>query len=354
MPKAAHRATEVNLGRIPRWIEGILRKESPFARLRKNPQDERRAIISLLSGLELDHWGTTNWQGVKNCFVTEPYGVKTEYIELLREKGRRFGFAVVHDKLSYHNPNGGCERVLLFPTDLPKLVKYPKEVLKALESAGCLVSDGQLLPPELVYVNRRTIDKKEFERDIHDTQFGTFNFFDRPCSVEKIAESHYLFHCLSENEMRLKKAIRAYSKMAQAFGRRPISIDTKPLMWNEMIAYDNGLCVSPDGFLVRAFEYKDIGNENVQLVENKFKSLLGSNLLRTVHSEENQYQEITIFFELKKPISAKDMNELFEVVSAFFEKKGNCGHKAFWELKRTSVLQSTSEFFQTNLEIFAQ
>lgn len=128
------KASLVDGHKIPKWIEGVLKKEYPFARLRKSPQEERRALENLFEGIRLDHWGTTEWEGIKHCFVTEPYGIDQASVAKLKAKGRRLGFAVVYDPIAYHNP-GGCERVLIFPTDLSPTLKYKPLVLEALREA---------------------------------------------------------------------------------------------------------------------------------------------------------------------------------------------------------------------------
>jgi hypothetical protein len=123
-------------GKIPTWLKNILKEA--YANLCLEPTGEglSRALAELLGPELFDHCGMTEWDGIRDCFVSEPYGVPANAVVRLREIGRQLGFAVVYDAVSYYYP-GGCQRVLLFPTTtVLKSSSHPAAVLALLEAGG--------------------------------------------------------------------------------------------------------------------------------------------------------------------------------------------------------------------------
>ncbi len=115
--------------------------------------------------------------------MTEPYGVSLEEVIKLKEKGRKLGFAVVYDPISYHSP-GGCERVMIFPTDLSPFTAYKPEVLEALKEAGCEILDGFLQPVRMTIVGGSKDARTQFESAFNKLGYSPFEFFQSSVSVE--------------------------------------------------------------------------------------------------------------------------------------------------------------------------
>jgi len=128
-----HKISAVRQGKIPQWLKDILSKQISLTR--QCGELESRALFDLFNPVTLDHCGTTDWQGIPSCFVSEPYHVNADEISQLREKGCEHGFAVAYDPLSYYYP-GGCHRIVLFPvTALLSSASNP-EAIEALLFAG--------------------------------------------------------------------------------------------------------------------------------------------------------------------------------------------------------------------------
>lgn len=130
--------SQVDLGNIPDWVKRILKQEYGIPMRGAAFQDYLNGLESLIGENAVDHWGTTTWNGIKGCFVTEPYGISTSKVLRLRELGRRLGFAVAYDSVSYHYP-GSCDRVILFPiTSRLDKESHPLAVVALLEAGGQL------------------------------------------------------------------------------------------------------------------------------------------------------------------------------------------------------------------------
>lgn len=134
-----HKISEVRQGKIPRWLKDILSKQNSYTR--RCGELESRVLFDVFSPVTLDHCGTTDWQGIPSCFVSEPYHVTADEISELRKKGHALGFAVVYDPLSYYYP-GGCHRVVLFPATTVLSAAGHPDAVEALLSAGAKLIDA--------------------------------------------------------------------------------------------------------------------------------------------------------------------------------------------------------------------
>ena len=112
---ALEKASPVKRGKIPTWLKRVLQREFPDRRLERSGELESRALYELFDPVEVDHCGTTEWHGIRDCFVSEPYHVNMDDLDELTKKGRRLGFTVAYDSLSYH-ASGACHRIVLFPS----------------------------------------------------------------------------------------------------------------------------------------------------------------------------------------------------------------------------------------------
>lgn len=342
------KASPVDGHKIPKWIEGVLKKEYPYARLRKSPQEKRRALENLFEGIRLDHWGTTEWEGVKHCFVTEPYGVDQARVAKLKEKGRRLGFAVVYDPIAYHNP-GGCERVLIFPTELSPTLKYKPLVLEALREAGCHVENNSVRQPEMQILEERKGDRQAFEKSILAFGRSPHDFFDRIVAVERIGEE-FIFRCLRGNESRLQTALKRSKKWAKETGHTHPLVKVAPITDQQLISAGDGLYVCNDGFYIGAFEQKCIPTKFIERVEKLFTSKLEGHLRSSLRSPANEFDEQHLLIELMQPITAKAFRELYTQLKPELEKIPDAGYCGVMNLRKTSSWQSVSDFMKDALE----
>ncbi|MDQ5936802.1 MAG: hypothetical protein QG574_4138 [Cyanobacteriota bacterium erpe_2018_sw_21hr_WHONDRS-SW48-000092_B_bin.40] len=122
---------------VPKWLSNIL-KEQATSELGKSLEGQSRTLDAWFGPLMLDHCGTTDWGDIPACFVSEPYNVDAKTIIKLRKIGRRLGFAVAYDPVSYYYPGvGGCQRIVLFPITTPLNSKsHPAAVLALIEAGG--------------------------------------------------------------------------------------------------------------------------------------------------------------------------------------------------------------------------
>jgi hypothetical protein len=129
---------------VPKWLSNIL-KEQATSQIGKSLEGQSRTLDAWFGPLMLDHSGTTDWCGIQSCFVSEPYSVKAKTIIELRKIGRRLGFAVAYDPVSYYYPGvGGCQRIVLFPITTPlNSNSHPAAVLALIEAGGT-VADLEL------------------------------------------------------------------------------------------------------------------------------------------------------------------------------------------------------------------
>jgi len=341
------KATSVDLHKIPKWIEGVLKKEYPYAHLRKDYRSKRDSLEGLLHGINLDHWGTTEWCGIKHCFVTEPYGVDPSSVSKLKEKGRRLGFAVVHDPVSFHNPGGGCERVLIFPTDLSPTLKYDKPVLAALSEAGCAIENGRVKPSRMDVIRGNSEDKAAFEEAMKGIGRTAHDFFDRSVAVERSGEQ-FIFHCLQRSVPRLTRTLNKSKKWAKDVRRPHPHVVINPIGDNQLISDGDGLFTSNDGYYIGAFEQKYIPLKYIDRVEKIFSTKLESRVKRIVRSNSNQFEEQHLFIELEEPITAKAFRELYAQLKPDLAKVPDAGHCGT-DLRKSSSWQSISDFMKESL-----
>jgi hypothetical protein len=339
-------ASPVELHKFPRWLERILKKEYPDAHLRKDYQSKRRSLEGLFDGIKLDHWGITEWHQVKHCFVTEPYGVDQDSVRQLKEKGRRLGFAVVYDPIAFHNP-GGCERVLIFPTDLSPSTAYSPSVLEALSETGSHVENGKLKPKKMEVVKDTAEGKAAFERLVGSMGRTADDFFDRIVAVENI-DNRFIFHCLKGLETRLRRALNRSIRWARETGSQHPVVEIVPITDDQLISAGDGLYASNDGFFIGAFEQKHVPTRYVQRVEELFLKKLDGQIVRSTKSEINEFSEQHIFIELKEPITAKAFRELYIELKPAFAKISDPGYPGT-RLRKNSSYQSISDFMKENL-----
>ncbi|MBI5173522.1 MAG: hypothetical protein HY986_11600 [Candidatus Melainabacteria bacterium] len=340
------KATPVNLHRIPKWIESVLMKEYPYAHPRKDYRSKRDSLEGLLHGIRLDHWGTTEWYGIKHCFVTEPYGVDQNSVSELKEKGRRLGFAVVYDPISFHNP-GGCERVLIFPTDLSPTRKYDPAVLAALREAGCAVENGSVKPRRMEIIRGTSEDKEAFADAMKGIGRTAHDFFDRSVAVERSGEQ-FIFHCLKQSVPHLNRTLSKSKKWAKEVRRLHPDVVIRPIEDNQLISDGDGLFTSNDGYYIGAFEQKYIPVKYIDRVEKIFSTKLEQKAKKIVRSESNQFDERHLFIELEEPMTAKAFRELYAQLKPELDKVPDAGHCGT-DLRKTSSWQSISEFMKENL-----
>ena len=130
--------SRVDLGKIPQWLTECLKLEYPETKLLETSEGQSRALTRLMGKLSLDHCGTTDWHDIPSCFVTEPYDVDAEGLVELRKKGRRLGFAVAYDAVSYYYP-GSCHRIVMFPCSTRLNSQSHPAALLALVEEGAKV-----------------------------------------------------------------------------------------------------------------------------------------------------------------------------------------------------------------------
>ena len=124
---------------VPEWLSTIL-KEQATSGFDKTLEGQSRTLDAWFGPLMLDHCGTTAWCGIPSCFVSEPYNITAKTIIELRKIGRRLGFAVAYDAVSYYYP-GGCQRIVLFPITTPlNSNSHPAAVLALLEAGGTVTN----------------------------------------------------------------------------------------------------------------------------------------------------------------------------------------------------------------------
>ena len=95
----------------PKWLVAILKKEYPIAK--HGGEGVGRALHTFFGERLLDHCGTTDWHGISDCFVSEPYDVDRAALICLCDKARQLGIAVAYDPLAYYHL--ACHRIVLFP-----------------------------------------------------------------------------------------------------------------------------------------------------------------------------------------------------------------------------------------------
>ncbi|MBA4079061.1 MAG: hypothetical protein C0508_28785, partial [Cyanobacteria bacterium PR.023] len=213
------KASVVKMSATPQWLINILRKEYPDELPRADFNAFLILVKRLFDGVGIDHWGTTEWHGLSNCFVTEPYGIKEGAVQKLKETGRRLGFAVVYDPLSYHMP-GSCERVLIFPLHLSPLKTYHPAVLAAVKEAGCEIA-GDTLKTKLVPVLRqKEEDLAAYVQWLNHIHVAVDYFLCRPVIIEKL-ESGYTFYCVKKHAAKLKAAQSTIRKICKDMRIKP-------------------------------------------------------------------------------------------------------------------------------------
>lgn len=126
--------------KIPGWLKEILQKRYPDRQVKSCGEIEARSLYDFFEGIDIDHLGTAEWCGIESCFVFEPYNVKSQDIIRLTEQGRRYGFAVAYDPVSYHYPCA-CHRVVLFPISVHLTASSHVAAVLALLDAGGKVAE---------------------------------------------------------------------------------------------------------------------------------------------------------------------------------------------------------------------
>ncbi len=342
----SRKTTPVNSSKFPGWLERILKKHSPTYQLKRSYQARSKAMEELLGRIGLDHWGTTKWNGIE-CFVTEPYGVNQDEVLKLKEKGRKLGFAVVYDPIAFHNPKGGCERILIFPTDLSPFNAYKPEVLEALKEAGCEIENGFLQPARMTIVPGSITARAKFESTFNELGYSPFEFFQSTVSVEAKG-SGFVLRCLGPCESKLNRALKKSQKMAKEMRKVHPPVEIVAATDSELIPAGHGLFASNTSFFVGAFEHKDISSKSIERVEKLFLDKMRRLVARTARSDANEYDERHLFVELTMPITAKDFQELFRELDPLLEKIRYSGYMG-QRVRKTSSFGSISDFFKNCL-----
>lgn len=211
-------ASPVKKGHYPQWLMNLLKAEYPKGSSRQEGDFSYflRSSKMLFGGIGIDHWGTTCWHGLPNCFVTEPYGVDLADVAALKKKGAELDFVVVHDPISCHNPGGGCERVLIFPRYLSPFRTYEPPILKALEDMGFDVTGKAPKPKSLSIIESKKEDKEAFESFVQNRLgLSSISLKDRAFVVTKTAEG-FKFFCSKKQAYKLKLALNVYKKWMAA------------------------------------------------------------------------------------------------------------------------------------------
>lgn len=338
--RTATPATPVHLGKCPQWLSALMKNDAPAA---SHSFHDRLDRLQKFFGVALDHWGTTDWNGVRQCFVTEPYHVDQEKVSILREKGRRLGFAVVFDPVAFHNPEGGCQRVLVFPTDLSPLTELSEEVCEALKTAGLQIEHQRIISKFQILRGSQDARQK-FETEIRSTGRTSHDFFDRIVSVDETTDG-YLFHCLKKNEPRLKRVLAHSERWAKESGMSHPLVQVKAIEQGQLIPSEDGLLAGSDSFYVQSFEHKWIRRTSVDRVRGILLDALGTAVARTAISEVNEFDEQHIFIELTMPIAAKHFQQLYSDLKPLLAATPGSGTPGS-QVRKSSAMQSTSKFLE--------
>lgn len=305
--KTAIEATAVVLNHYPQWLMATLK--TIYA---KGPDREEcanayfmRASALFFEGIQIDHWGITCWHGVKNCFVTEPYGVKISDLEALKEKGKQYDFAVVHDLNSFW-PKNGCQRVLIFPRYLNPYKKYAPPVLHALEEMGFSVHNEAPVPKPYTTIKSKPQDLNLFKQFINDKlRLSEIRTELKKCKVEK-TDDGFKFTCSKLHQPQLDRVLKGYKRLMR--DQKPNIptftievIDNQTLLPVKEHVYD-----SNDGPFVDALILKNVPSLASAEVENLLKRALGVELLSITSGNIDKSGELSLTIKLTKPISNKN------------------------------------------------
>jgi len=316
-------ATSVKGGHTPQWLIKIIKTDKPGKEYGKKPWlvgDSLREFFAKV-GVGLDHSGSTVWHGIQS-FVTEPYGVKQEAVARLKERGRELGFGVFYSADTYHPPGGGCERVLLFPTDLSISTNYHEDVLNALREAGCEVQGKRLLPQKITVLKNSKEETNDFKQALGEAERSDREFLARPVFIEN-RRGTYILCCQQKLNSRLKALLRSSQKMAKERGRSHPKIEIETISNNQVIYVSSGICVGNEGTVIQAFEHKSIPQKRTDNVEKAFLEKLQGLVLRTTRGPIDGEGWQHLVFELERPISVKAFHELY---SELADSLKNSGH----------------------------
>ncbi|MDQ5933290.1 MAG: hypothetical protein WC028_27850 [Candidatus Obscuribacterales bacterium] len=321
---AVTHASEVKPHKIPTWLMKILRVVYPQGGLRSSYQAKLNALATLLGSVHLDHWGITDWHEVKSCFVTEPYGVNEVGLQDLKEKGRRLGFAVVYDELSFHNP-GNCQRVLIFPTDISPLQDYHPAVLAALQEAGCEIAGGAPQVKKMTVLREKPGDRDAFLQFISSVGMGTQYFFNHRDVIVEKEGAGFIFHCLKKDQSKLKTDLAPSRKRCRDSRRIHPEVKIIPIRNDQLIQSSDHRYEGNEDFYVDALLRADVLAFKCDRIETMLKAALGSRVLRMSRGPLNVHKEHDIKAELAEPISSKLAMELFKQMTPPFSKRDDSG-----------------------------
>lgn len=324
------RASSVKLSYFPNWLLQLLKAEYP-KESRWPPEDDfnyfLRTSENLFGKIGIDHWGTTTWYGVSNCFVTEPYGVDAAAVELLKQKGREREFVVVHDPIAYHNP-GPCQRVLIFPRYLSPFKNYEAPVLKAIEEMGFEITGKAPKSKQLAIIENTNEDKEAFESFVKDRlRLSTISLFMIPFVVKTTADG-FKFLCSKQKAYKLKIELNTYKRWMSARidkSNMPLLeievVDDKTLIGDRENTFD-----SNTGLFVDALRLKFVLTASIQAVEEVLKKELGDKLVGIAQGEPNKYDERHLTLRLSEPISKKVASGLVTQLKPKIALIPTCGH----------------------------
>ncbi|MDP3506481.1 MAG: hypothetical protein Q8T09_00695 [Candidatus Melainabacteria bacterium] len=303
-------ASTVKGDSYPQWLMKLLKSEYPKRSSWPEEDDYnyfQRASKQLFGRIGIDHWGTTNWHGLGNCFVTEPYGVQLADVEVLKEKGRERDFVVVHDPISYHNPGDGCQRVLIFPRYLSPFKSYEPPVLKAMQDMGFDITDEAPKPKALSILESKAEDIQALESFVKNRLgLSTIGLFNRPFVVTK-TEDGFKFFCSKQQAYKLKLDLNVYKKWMRDLRDKsnlPIFtieiIDDVALVPAREHTFD-----SNEGLFVDALRLTFVLSASIPAVEKVLQNALGDRLVSISQGEPDIYDERHLTIKLSDPISKK-------------------------------------------------
>ncbi len=294
--KLRAQANKVELHKVPAWLKRLLgiRKYQSF-------DAQKTALKSLFDGIGIDHWGTTTFHQVKECFVTEPYAnITDETLQKLKEKGRHLNFAVVREDLSFHNP-GQCERILIFPFDLLPIGTYDKKVLKALEEAGCEIKNGNPKMPNMTVLEENPKHRQVFLEYIESLRIGKRQLPDGV--IVEQAGNGFVFHCLKRATSELKNLILKIPHVSHPTHPK---VEIKPIGEYELIKTREFCYESSSDCYVSAFMQKYVISHNCDMVKKTMREVLGDQVVKISYSDLNVHKEKTITVELAEPMRSKE------------------------------------------------
>lgn len=325
-------ASAVDIGKIPSWLSTMLKEIYPSSKSERSSVGDYQLfkdnIERLFGRIGVDHWGTTTWHGVKNCFVTEPYGVDQSEVEVLKWKGRKHGFAVVYEPISHHFPGNGCERVLIFPTDLCPFTDYEPQVLAALREVGTELNGSAPKLKDMKIRESSSASRAELEHLITEVLGRSKHFLlDNPIIIEKVGPD-FILKCSKVSLSEVKKKINVYKKYRKDLQCQLPVISAKLIDDDTLIPSGENAYDSNEGEYVSAIYRRYVVANKIERTEAILKNAIGKHLLGIDRSERQKYNEFNLTIRLSRPISGKNRKRMLKILDRALSKVGDCGQWA--------------------------